>query len=120
MKPNIIGVVGPCAAGKTTLISALEERAYVVKHIAQEHSYVADMWRRLTNPDLLIYLDVSYALTLERRKINWTEKEYENQLHRLRHAREHADLYIKTDDWTQEEVLNKVLAFLKACEQKLY
>ena len=56
----IIGVVGPCAAGKTTLVAALREMGYNVRHIAQEHSYVPYMWQRLAKPDLLIYLDVSY------------------------------------------------------------
>jgi hypothetical protein len=109
-----LGIVGPCASGKTTLIAGLEERGYEARHIAQEHSYVADMWKRLTNPDILIYLHVSYPLTLERRKMNWTEAEYQTQLHRLRHAREHADLFIDTDLIGPNEVLQKVLAYLEA------
>ena len=52
-----IGVVGPCAAGKTTLIAGLRNHGYTAKHIAQEHSYVPAMWQLLTNPDILIYLD---------------------------------------------------------------
>jgi dephospho-CoA kinase len=40
MKKLRIGVVGPCAAGKTTLVAALKNRGYEVHHIAQEHSYV--------------------------------------------------------------------------------
>ncbi len=64
MKP-LIGVVGPCAAGKTTLVSGLRQAGYEVRHIAQEHSYVADMWKRLTNPDILIYLHVSYPLDVD-------------------------------------------------------
>jgi thymidylate kinase len=114
MEPDLIGIVGPCASGKTTLISGLRANGYVGKHIAQEHSYVADMWRRLTNPDLLIYLDVSYPLTLERRKMNWSEEEYNTELDRLRHAREHADFYLKTDNLSPEEVLERVLTFLES------
>lgn len=108
-----IGVVGPCAAGKSTLIAALKARGYFGKHIAQEHSFVADMWQRLVKPDLLIYLDVSFPLTVQRRKLDWTFAEYAEQLHRLRHAREHADLYVLTDDLTPEQVLAQVLAFLE-------
>ena len=107
-----IGVVGPCAAGKSTLITALRQRGYSARHIAQEHSYVQDMWRRLTNPDLLIYLDVSYTLTIQRRRIDWTQAEYQIQLERLHHARQHADFYLNTDDLTPEQVLESVLKFI--------
>lgn len=106
-------MVGPCAAGKSTLIARLRERGYQVKHIAQEHSYVKDMWRRLTNPDLLIYLDVSYPTSCIRRQMNWTEKEYLVQVERLEHARENADFYLKTDGLTSAEVLDEVINHLE-------
>ena len=111
--PPLIGVVGPCSAGKSTLIAELQEYGVRTRHIAQEHSYVKDMWRRLSNPDILIYLDVSYPVAQERRKLTWTEGEYQKQIHRLRHAREHADFYLSTDDLTPNEVLKKVLELLK-------
>ncbi len=71
------------------------------------------MWRRITNPDILIFLDVSYELSIFRRKLNWTEAEYAEQHYRLRHARQHADLYIDTNNLTPEQVLTRVLAFLE-------
>jgi deoxyadenosine/deoxycytidine kinase len=109
----LIGVVGPCAAGKTTLVSGLEQCGYIrVRHIAQEHSYVADMWQRLVHPDILIYLDVSYPLTRRRRNMDWTETEYQEQLHRLRHARQYADLAIDTSQLSPAEILTQVLDFL--------
>jgi deoxyadenosine/deoxycytidine kinase len=111
MKP-LIGVVGPCAAGKTTLVSSLRQAGFEVRHIAQEHSYVADMWKRLTNPDILIYLHVSYPLTLTRRNMDWTEREYAEQLHRLRHARQFADFYVDTDCISSQEVFDLVLQFI--------
>lgn len=104
-----IGVVGPCAAGKTTLVQGLRAHGYTCHHIAQEHSYVADMWRRLTNPDILVYLEVSYPLTIVRRALDWTPTEYAEQLRRLEHARDHADLVINTDHKTQQEILEEVL-----------
>jgi adenylate kinase family enzyme len=52
----LVGVVGPCGSGKSTLIAALEAQGYPCRHIAQEHSYVKDMWKRITNPDVLIFL----------------------------------------------------------------
>jgi len=108
----IIGVVGPSAAGKTTLIQGLKRLGYLAKHIAQEHSYVPNMWQRITHPDILVYLDVSYSLTMKRRKLDWTIAEYQKELYRLRHAREHAHLYVNTDDITPEDVLRVVVGFV--------
>lgn len=107
-----IGLVGPCAAGKTTLARCLGDLGYQVHIIAQEHSYVPYMWQRLTNPDILIYLSVSYQNTKIRRNMSWTEAEYQEQVFRLRHAIEHADLRIETDQFTPEQVLDQVLTFL--------
>ena len=92
-----IGVVGPCTAGKSTLIHNLEQYGIEARHIAQEHSYVPYMWQRITNPDVLIFLDVSYPVSLRRRKMNWNMQEYEEQQRRLEHARLHCDFYILTD-----------------------
>lgn len=109
----LIGVVGPCGAGKTSLTEALTALGYATRHIAQEHSYVKDMWKRLTNPDLLVFLDVSYNVSQQRRHMNWTEADFAEQQRRLSHAREHANLYLQTDDLTTQEVLEQVLAFVK-------
>jgi deoxyadenosine/deoxycytidine kinase len=110
----IIGVVGACGAGKSSLVAGLKAQGYLVRHIAQEHSYVPDMWKRLTNPDILIYLDVSYENTIRRRKLDWTYAEYTEQLHRLRHARQYADLNLDTNSLTHEEVFYAVLSFIKS------
>jgi cytidylate kinase len=112
-----IGIVGPCAAGKSTLIAGLRLRGFQAKHIAQEHSYVKDMWRRLTNPDVLIYLDVSYPVSLRRRKLDWNEAEYQVQIDRLAHARQNADLIIDTDPLQPEEVVERVLRFITAHQE---
>jgi cytidylate kinase len=113
-----IGIVGPCAAGKTTLISALRQHGYWARHIAQEHSYVADMWQRISNPELLIYLDVSYKISMLRKPMNWGEKDFTEQVRRLLHARQHANLYIDTSNLSTGEVLQKVLDFLANVEPK--
>ncbi len=110
----IIGIVGPCGAGKSTLVSGLRADGYNARHIAQEHSYVADMWRRLTNPDILIYLEVSYENTIARRKLDWTMDEYLEQNRRLRHARQYADLVIDTNTLTVQQVHDKALTFVKS------
>jgi hypothetical protein len=110
----IVGLVGPCKSGKTVLKRGLIPHGFQVRHIAQEHSFAKEMWRKIANPDVLIYLNVSYPVTLERSSLNWTEGNYQEQLRRLSHAREHADLIIETDDKTPEEILNIVLKFLKS------
>jgi thymidylate kinase len=108
----LIGIVGPCGAGKSTLVEALKQYDYKVVHIAQEHSYVPYMWKRITNPDILIYLDVTYELAAQRRRLNWTENEYHNQVQRLGSAHDNADFYLHTDNLTPDEVLNRVRKFL--------
>ena len=106
---SVLGIVGPCAAGKSTLVDQLRSRGQRVKHIAQEHSYVQDMWARIVQPDFLIYLDVSYEISCQRTQSTWSRKIFDNQIERLIHARENADLYINTDGKTPEEVLDIVL-----------
>ena len=113
-KRFLIGVVGPCGSGKTTLITGLERKGFRCRHIAQEHSYVPDMWKRITNPDLLIYLNSSFEVSTQRRKLNWNEAEYQEQLRRLDHARQHADLIIETDDHSSTEVLERALIFIQS------
>ncbi len=108
----VIGIVGPCGAGKTTLTRALKQLGFHARHIAQEHSYVATMWKRLVNPDVLIYLDASYPVCTNRRQLIWSLEEYEEQIFRLRDARACADLIINTDKLTPDEILSRVLTYL--------
>jgi len=112
-KRLLIGVVGPCGSGKSTLIAGLEQHGHACRHIAQEHSYVQAMWQIITKPDLLIYLHSSFQNSTSRRKLDWREADYVEQLRRLAHAREHANLNVDTDDLTPEQVLHIVLDFLK-------
>lgn len=112
-KRLLVGVVGPCGAGKSTLVKGLIKNHILAKHIAQEHSYVPDMWLRLAKPNILIFLDASYPIVTQRRKLNWTEMEYRQQIERLSHARNHASLYIQTDLLSPEEILTKVMNFLQ-------
>ena len=109
----LVGVVGPCGSGKSTLISGLEKYGYACRHIAQEHSYVQAMWQKIAKPDLLIYLHASFPISTARRKLNWQKKDYDEQIRRLGHARQHANLSIDTDDLTPEQVLEKALEYLQ-------
>ena len=112
-KSLLIGVVGPCGSGKSTLIMGLNQHGYTCRHIAQEHSYVPAMWQIITKPDLLIYLHASFQISTARRKLNWVESDHTEQLRRLSHAREHAHIIINTDDLTPDRVLQQALDFLK-------
>jgi cytidylate kinase len=108
----LIGIVGPCGSGKSTLLAGLEQKGFRCRHIAQEHSYVQYMWKRITNPDILIFLNASFEISTRRRKLNWTEADYDEQQRRLAHARQHADIIIETDNITPDKVLTDVLEFL--------
>lgn len=108
----LIGIVGPCGAGKTTLAQNLEALGYRARAIAQEHSFAPSMWQKLAKPSVLVFLNASFPVTCHRRNLDWTEADYTEQHHRLRHAREHANLYVFTDDLTPQQVVDQVLKFI--------
>ena len=112
----LIGIVGHCGAGKSTLIAGLEKHGYSCRHIAQEHSYVPHMWQVISKPDILVYLHASFPVSTARRQLNWRNKDHEEQSRRLSHAREHAHIIINTDDLTPAQVLQQVLDYLNELE----
>jgi deoxyadenosine/deoxycytidine kinase len=112
-KKLLIGIVGPCGSGKSTLAEGLEKYGFLCRHIAQEHSYVPAMWQIMTKPNILIYLDASFPVSTARAQLNWRERDYNEQLHRLSHARRHANIIIETDYLTAESVLKRALEYLK-------
>jgi hypothetical protein len=70
------------------------------------------MWRRFTNPDVLVYLNVSreVAQCRQARELPlgwWTETQ-----ERLAHARSHADVLVEADLLAPEAVLREVLNLL--------
>jgi cytidylate kinase len=114
----VIGLVGPCGSGKSTLASGLRRYGWTVRHIAQEHSFVKEMWRRLANPDILIFLQASFTVSTRRRRLNWTEADFAEQQRRLAHALQHADLVVDTDALGIDQVLEQVLGYLRDMEGK--
>lgn len=115
VKLLVLGVVGPCGAGKSTLIQGLQALPLPLDlhHIAQEHSYVPTMWQRLVHPDFLVFLDASFEVSTRRRRLDWTEADFQEQQRRLSHARLHADLYIMTDPLSPIEIMQLVLRHLQ-------
>lgn len=110
----VVGVVGPCSSGKSTLVRELRKAGYTVREIRQEHSVAPKMWKLFANPDLLIYLDVSMDAAAQREGLDqpssWWAEEREV---RLAHARAHCDLYVDTTDLTPDVVVARVLRFLE-------
>ena len=105
----LVGIVGPCSAGKSTLGARLRGDGYRVSEIAQEHSAVPDMWQRMTNPDVLVYLDVSMEVAARReglpRPSSWWPAERDV---RLAHARANCDIYVDTTPLTPKGVYDQV------------
>lgn len=112
--PQIV-VVGPCAAGKSTLVANLRPKGYRIKACGQEHSYVPDLWKRLSRADILIFLDAELPTIAQRQgRTDWTAERLAEQRQRLEHARAHCDLYLPTDTLTREQVAGQVETFLNA------
>lgn len=109
-RPRIV-VVGPCASGKSTLVSALKEDGYDAYAVAQEHSAVRDLWKR-KDPDVLIALEVPLEVVRERRSPQWLESVYERQHERLASAYAAADLSIDTSQYDVDEVVTMVTDWL--------
>lgn len=108
-----VGVVGVCGSGKTSLVWRLRRVGYDAAEIAQEHSYVPDMWRRIHPPDVLIFLDAEYETVAQRRPNSlMTPRLYREMLSRVQHAREHADLIIATDGLDEEGVFREAVTYL--------
>lgn len=110
-----IAVVGPCSCGKSTLTKALKAAGYQARHPAQEHSYVPNMWQRISQPDVLIYLDVDYPnVRLRRPHIDGGPQRLAEQHHKLRHARQECDFYLDTSGLSVAEVETAVFNFLNS------
>ncbi|MCW3491278.1 hypothetical protein [Dethiobacter alkaliphilus] len=105
---GIIGVVGNCASGKTTLVKGLNELGYRAVNIAQEHSTAQKLWQR-KNPDFLVCLSCTLETAKKRREIYWTQQRLDDQWERLAHARANCHLFLATDEMTKSEVLRAVV-----------
>ncbi|MFN8676583.1 MAG: hypothetical protein U0Z70_09440 [Thermomicrobiales bacterium] len=109
--PRVI-VVGPCASGKTTLVTALRAHGYDASVSAQEHSAIPRLWQR-TDPDVLIALAVNIDAVRQRRDATWPRWLHDVQEERLANAQDAADLVIDTSNLGADEVAARALQFLE-------
>src|ERR671917_1003005 len=107
-----IVVVGPCAAGKSTLVAALRALGYDAHVSGQEHSEIATLWQH-SQPDVLIALDADIAAVRSRRGDSWPEWLHDLQVRRLTAAARAADLAIDTTTLSTHAVVARVLAYLE-------
>jgi RNase adaptor protein for sRNA GlmZ degradation len=109
----IIKVVGISGSGKSTLVRALRADGYDARPVSQEHSNVPTLWQQFDRPTYLIYLSASLEVQQSRRQdVTWSEAAHQEEVRRLAHAREHADLRIDTGSLTPEGVHKVVRSFL--------
>src|SRR5215210_68514 len=107
-----IVVVGPCAAGKSTLVAALRALGYNARVSGQEHSEIPTLWQH-AQPDVLIALDVDIAAVRDRRGGSWPEWLHDLQVRRLSAASRAADLAIDTTRLSPHAVMARVVGYLE-------
>jgi len=112
-----IVVVGPCAAGKTTLVEHLQERGFAARVVAQEHSIIGDLFRK-RYPDVVIALDLDLETLRQRRSPTWSVNIYADQHERLKEAFAAADLFIDTVEHDEQEVADMVVEWLEATRDR--
>ena len=110
-----IVVVGPCAAGKSTLVSALRALGYDAHVSSQEHSEISTLWQH-SQPDVLIALDVDISAVRDRRGESWPEWLHNLQVRRLAAASRSADLAIDTSRLSAQAVIARAVAYLERSE----
>ena len=112
-----IVVVGPCAAGKSTLVTALRGLGYDAHVSGQEHSEIAMLWQH-SHPDVLIALEVDISAVRDRRSGSWPEWLHDRQVRRLAAASRAADLAIDTTMLGPQTVVDRVVAYLQRREAR--
>jgi cytidylate kinase len=111
-KSRKIVIVGPCAAGKSTLETALRALGYDAHVSGQEHSEIATLWQH-SQPDVLIALDVDITAVRDRRGGSWPEWLHDLQVQRLADASRAANLAIDTTSLSPQTVVDHVVAYLE-------
>ena len=108
-----IVLVGPCAAGKSTLATELRGMGFRVHPVAQEHSGIRHLWRRHAT-HALVFLDVDLPHVHQRGRPNFPDWLHEKQRVRLSEARDAANLSVDTSSLSAPDVLHTVLDYLSS------
>lgn len=108
--PRIV-VVGPCAAGKSSLVARLKAHGLDASACAQEHSDVPYLWQ-LSKPDLVLFLDADRDAIGARRGVAWPAALDRAQRRRLARARAHVNCYIDSSELTLEQVAQRATALI--------
>jgi hypothetical protein len=116
-EPRKIVVVGPCAAGKSTLVTAQRQLGYDAHVSGQEHSEIPKLWQH-SQPDVLIALAVDMSAVRDRRGGSWPEWLHDLQLRRLAAASRAANLAIDTTELSPQSVVDRVVAYLQRTEAR--
>lgn len=101
-------MVGPCASGKSTLVTNLRARGFDAHVSGQEHSEIANLWQRM-EPDVLIGLNLDLETLRARRGQSWSERLFQTQQRRLANAFAAADVVLDTSSLDQGEVIARVI-----------
>lgn len=105
-------VVGPCAAGKSTLVAGLLKVGIPARSVAQEHSRVRDLFTRQPAAGV-IYLTATWPVIHARRPLSLGRVQYEEEVRRLQYVRSCADLVVHTDSLSPEGVLEIVRGWFR-------
>lgn len=108
----LIVVVGNCCSGKTTLVNNLQIKGFNAYSCLQEHSAAPRMWQR-RNPDIMVLLSCTVETAQRRREIAWGMDRWLRQRQILQNALENADLVIKTDELSIEEVVERAVQYIE-------
>jgi ABC-type cobalamin/Fe3+-siderophores transport system ATPase subunit len=115
MRPVV--VVGPCAAGKTTLVGGLRALGVEARAVAQEHSAVSRLYRQhARDGTVFVYLTADYRVLRARRPLSGGRPQYQAEWERLSDARAAAHLLVHTDGVPIATVRDRVYAFLASLE----
>lgn len=104
--PRVV-VVGTCASGKSTLVTALRDVGIDAYVCAQEHSEIPTLWNHL-QPDFVVVLEVGLDTVRQRRGVLWPSAIYREQRRRLSAAREAADLALDTANTPVAQAVEQV------------
>ncbi|MHB9034641.1 MAG: hypothetical protein ACYC6L_16535 [Anaerolineae bacterium] len=107
-----ITIVGVCGTGKSTLAANLTKHGYDAHECLQEHSFIQDMWRRISRPQILIVLQAEYKTVLARQYTDITHEIYADEYRKLANARANARILVNTDKLNAAQVAAFVISSL--------